>query len=158
MQSNRARVLVALGSIAAIAVLLIVFAGGDDEEDGEPTVATTTTTTSESGAEAETTVETGQPDGEKEKKKQQPEFTKIEVVGGEPKGGVAELSYKRGDQVRLEIVSDVDEEIHVHGYDLFEEVAAGGTARFDFAAEIEGVFEVELEAGGVQLAQLRVNP
>ena len=35
---------------------------------------------------------------------------------------------------------------------------AGGTVSFDFPAEIEGIFEVELEGRGEQIAELRVNP
>ena len=82
----------------------------------------------------------------------------VVVRGGEPVGGVAELEYTAGEEVRFEVTSDVADEIHVHGYDLLEEVPAGGTASFDFPAEIEGIFEVELEGRGVQIAELRVNP
>jgi len=82
----------------------------------------------------------------------------IVVRGGKPAGGVAELVYDAGEQVRFRVRSDVADEIHVHGYDLSEDVAAGGTASFSFPADIEGIFEVELEQRGEQLAQLRVEP
>lgn len=82
----------------------------------------------------------------------------VVVRDGEPVGGVAALEYSAGDQVRFEVTSDVADEVHVHGYDLLETVSAGGTASFDFPAEIEGIFEVELEGRGVQIAELRVNP
>ena len=39
-----------------------------------------------------------------------------------------------------------------------EDIAAGGKARFSFDADIDGVFEIELEDSGVQLAELRVKP
>src|SRR4029453_6097587 len=82
----------------------------------------------------------------------------IVVKNGEPVGGVRELEYSAGDQVRFEVESDVADEIHVHGYDLMKDVPAGGAVTFSFPAEIEGIFEVELESRGAQLAQLRVDP
>jgi Cu/Zn superoxide dismutase len=80
------------------------------------------------------------------------------IRDGEPVGGVAELEYDAGEDVRFEVTSDVADEVHVHGYDLLEQVPAGGTVSFDFPAEIEGIFEVELEGRRVQIAELRVNP
>lgn len=82
----------------------------------------------------------------------------IVVRGGEPVGGVRELEYSAGSQVRFQVRSDVADEVHVHGYDLMEDVKAGGTVSFSFPADIEGIFEVELEDQQVQVAELRVNP
>ena len=82
----------------------------------------------------------------------------IVVKGGEPVGGVQELEYGAGDEIRFRVRSDVADEVHVHGYDVMEDVKAGGTVSFDFPAEIEGIFEVELEERMEQIAELRVNP
>lgn len=82
----------------------------------------------------------------------------IVIRDGEPVGGVRELEYDAGDQVRFRVRSDVADEVHVHGYDLSQDVAAGGEVSFDFTAEIEGIFEVELEQRVEQIAELRVNP
>jgi len=82
----------------------------------------------------------------------------IVVRNGEPVGGVQELEYSAGDEVRFEVKSDVADEIHVHGYDLMKDVPAGGSVSFSFPAEIEGIFEVELEGRKEQIAELRVNP
>lgn len=82
----------------------------------------------------------------------------VVVRDGEPVGGIQELEYDAGEQIRFEVSSDVADEVHVHGYDLMEDVAAGGTVSFDFPAEIEGIFEVELEGRREQIAELRVNP
>jgi len=84
--------------------------------------------------------------------------TTIVVKNGEPVGGVQDLDYKAGEQVRFSVDSDVADEVHVHGYDLMKDVAAGGSVSFSFPAEIEGIFEVELEERGEQIAELRVNP
>lgn len=82
----------------------------------------------------------------------------IVVRNGEPVGGVRRLEYSAGDQVRFAVDSDVADEIHVHGYDLMKDVPAGGSVSFSFPAEIEGIFEVELEERGEQIAEIRVNP
>lgn len=82
----------------------------------------------------------------------------VTIRNGEPVGGVAELEYSAGDDVRFEVSSDVADEVHVHGYNLLQAVPAGGTVSFDFPAEIEGIFEVELESRGTQIAELTVNP
>jgi len=46
----------------------------------------------------------------------------------------------------------------VHGYDIPKDVKAGGSVSFNFPADLEGVFEVELESRKEQIAELRVNP
>lgn len=82
----------------------------------------------------------------------------IEVRHGEPVGGVQTLEFSAGEEVRFRVSSDAAEEIHVHGYDIAKDVPAGGTIEFDFPAELEGIYEVELEELGVQIAELRINP
>ena len=82
----------------------------------------------------------------------------VRVVDAKPQGGVQKLSFKKGDTVKFRVVSDTADEIHVHGYDVHENVAKGGTVTFDFPAKIEGRFVVELEGKGEQIAQLDVTP
>jgi hypothetical protein len=82
----------------------------------------------------------------------------IVVRDGEPVGGVQELEYNAGEEVRFRVTSDTAEEVHVHGYDLSQDVPAGGTVEFDFPAELEGIYEAELEELGVQIVELRINP
>jgi len=83
----------------------------------------------------------------------------IEVKGGEPVDGIQDLEFDAGEQIRFKVSGDEAEEIHVHGYDLSEEIPqGGGTVEFDFPAEIEGIFEIELEEQAVQIAELQVNP
>jgi heme/copper-type cytochrome/quinol oxidase subunit 2 len=59
--------------------------------------------------------------------------------------------------VTVRVTSDVADEIHVHGYDLKQDVEAGSTAEISFTADIPGVFEVELENAGFKLADLEVS-
>ena len=82
----------------------------------------------------------------------------IRVTAKEPAGGVQKLVVRKGDRVRFNVTSDQAERVHVHAYDVIENVGPGAPARFDFAAEIEGVFEVELEREGLQILSLTVNP
>jgi hypothetical protein len=82
----------------------------------------------------------------------------IVVENGEPVGGIRDLTYNKGEEIRFRVKSDVSDEVHVHGYDLMKDVKAGGSVSFEFPATIEGVFEAELEARGEQIIQLTVNP
>src|SRR5690349_1354355 len=67
--------------------------------------------------------------------------TTIVIEHGKPVGGIADLTYNKGEQVRINVESDVSDEVHVHGYDIMKDVKAGGSVNFDFPASIEGVFE-----------------
>ncbi len=84
--------------------------------------------------------------------------TTITIKNGKPVGGIAELTYNKGEEVRFKVDSDVSDEIHMHGYDIMKDVKAGGSVTFDFPATIEGVFEAELEDRKEQILELTVNP
>lgn len=84
--------------------------------------------------------------------------TTIVTKNGKPVGGIADLTYNKGEQVRFKVDSDVSDEVHVHGYDVMKDVKAGGSVSFDFPATIEGVFEAELEGRKEQILELTVNP
>lgn len=64
---------------------------------------------------------------------------------------------KLGDNVKIVIQSDTADELHLHGYDLTVDVAAGQDAELAFVAEIPGIFEVELEGLRLQVLELVVN-
>ncbi|MDX6652790.1 MAG: hypothetical protein QOJ38_1571 [Solirubrobacterales bacterium] len=82
----------------------------------------------------------------------------VTVRDAKPVGGIQRLTFQKGGRVRFEVVSDIADEIHVHGYDLMKDVPAGGSVSFDFPASIDGVFEVELEGRKQQIAELTVQP
>jgi hypothetical protein len=135
-----------LGAIVLAVVLFIVLSDGDD--DSEP--STTAATTEKSSAQEERQ--------EKPTKPAEPPPATIVVKGGEPVGGVAELSFAKGGRIRFVVESDVADHVHLHGYDVFEDVPAGGRVEFDLPATLEGVFEVELEDRVVPLAEITVSP
>jgi len=83
---------------------------------------------------------------------------RIDVVNGQPSGGIVRKAFDRGDSIEVVVRSDVADHIHVHGYDLTADVAPGRPARIAFEATIPGRFEVELEDRGVQIADLEVRP
>lgn len=91
--------------------------------------------------------------------------TKIRFRNGAPVGGVRDIEVCDGDRVRIDVTPDVPAEVHVHGYEFEKDVRPGQTAKFDFPATAEGVFEVEVhhlvhgeEQTGVQVAELKVTP
>jgi hypothetical protein len=73
-------------------------------------------------------------------------------------GSVETIQVVKGATVRFAVRSTTDEEVHVHGYDLANEAPAGRTIRMSFKASIEGIFEVEFEHSGTEIAKLRVEP
>lgn len=135
--------------IAAVAVVIALASGGDDDKDDAPPSAAAQTTGQSAPDESTTSTPAPPP---------KPEVERIRIKNGKPVGGVEEIEVESGDRVRIAVTSDVDEELHLHGYDISRRVSAGGTSRFDFKAKIEGVFELELENSGVKLAQLTVKP
>ncbi|MGZ5333438.1 MAG: hypothetical protein ACXWD7_05985 [Solirubrobacterales bacterium] len=84
----------------------------------------------------------------------------IEFKGDAPVGGVQDLTFSKGDQVRFDVTSNVEGEVHVHGYDIEKPIAAGGKVSFDFPADLDGAYEVAMHLGGdeAQIAELTVNP
>jgi uncharacterized lipoprotein YajG len=81
----------------------------------------------------------------------------IRIKDGKPVGGITRVTVKKQQRVELVVHSDVADEVHVHGYDLHQDVEAGGTARIGFPATIQGVFEAELENRKLQILELTVK-
>jgi hypothetical protein len=137
------------GYLLAVVAVLAVACGG-----AEPAVTTTTeptpttslaaTTTTTSTVVATTT-----------------EATTIDPVDVEISGGVASgdalFTYDLGDTVDITVVSDVDDELHVHGYDLVFVLSAGVPLTLDFVADIPGVFEVEVHTGHGHVFDIEVS-
>ena len=81
----------------------------------------------------------------------------IRIKDGKPVGGITRVTVKKPQRVELVVHSDVADEVHLHGYDLHQDVEAGGTARIGFPATIQGVFEAELENRKLQILELTVK-
>ncbi len=81
----------------------------------------------------------------------------LQIVNGELVDGFRRVRVVVGSVVAWSVTADAADEIHIHGYDILQPVADGHPASFAFAAEIPGVFEVELEASGQLLLLLEVS-
>jgi hypothetical protein len=132
-----------VAALAALVALFVVLAGGDDGGTDSPPLQPRSAPPSNEGQPPEP---------------QRPAIEQIVVRGGTPVGGEKRLEYARGERVRFAVRSNVADEVHVHGFDISKDVAAGGSVRFGFPADIEGVFVVELEESHVQIAELRIKP
>jgi copper(I)-binding protein len=144
-----------LAGIVVVAIVALVIAGGgsDNKDNTSTTTAATTTQSTGTGTSTSTTTTTTSAQA----KPAIPKYT-IVVKNAKPVGGVKKIKVNKGDQVALVVKSDTADEIHVHGYDLKQDVAAGGSAAFKFKATIDGAFEIELENHGEQIAELTVEP
>jgi hypothetical protein len=144
MQSNAARLGIGVAAIAVVVILFVVLKGGDD--DSSTATPTTTSASGQSGS-SPGSADSGQS-----------EIPTIVVKNAQPVGGIQDLTFTEGDDIRFRVDSDVSDEIHLHGYDVGEDVEAGGSVEFDVPATITGVFEVELESRATQIAEITVNP
>jgi plastocyanin len=124
-RNQRIALLLAAVAVAVVAVVVATSSGGDDSE---PAGLTETTAQTETTA-TETTAE--------------PAETRIEIEGGKVVGGPADIKVKKGDHVSIVVSADAPDDIHLHGYDIEKPVEPGKPARFDFTADIEGIFEIE---------------
>jgi hypothetical protein len=153
--SQGARALIGVAAIAVAVVLFVILqdSGSDDDSDSTGTVATSTTTQTTAGQDG------GKPDRpEKPEKPEEPEIPTIVVENGEPVGGVAELEFDKGDEIVFKVQSDVADHVHLHGYDVFKDVAAGDTITMRVPATLDGIYEAELEDSVVPIAKITVNP
>lgn len=146
------RVGIALITAATLVALFVVARpDGDEPSPAETTSAATATRTEP--PELQPIEPTGSVRTEPE-----PVRLTVRVVDGRPDGGIARAEASEGDSVVLVVRSDVSDHVHVHGYDLFSDVAPGRPARMQFRATLTGRFEIELEDLGREIAQLTVLP
>lgn len=82
--------------------------------------------------------------------------TDVEFVGGEAVGPDV-LEVELGETVDIWILSDVDDAIHVHGYDLTFDLRAGEPLNLSFVADVPGIFEVEVHTGHTVLFEVEVS-
>jgi heme/copper-type cytochrome/quinol oxidase subunit 2 len=79
------------------------------------------------------------------------------VAGGKVETAARRVAVSSGDRVRIQVSSDVADEVHVHGYDLSKDVGPGKPATIEFTANLPGVWEVELENAKRKLFDLEVR-
>jgi hypothetical protein len=139
------RILIVVIALVVAAGLYLVFRPDDaDEPSANPPPATVATT-----GEATTTAPPPPPPGPPP-----PAQVRIVVRGGLPVGGPRRVTVARNRRVVLTVTSDVSDEVHLHGYDLMQDVGPGVPARIAFRATRPGTVEAELEDAGVQIARI----
>jgi hypothetical protein len=141
----------------ALALCAVPVACGDDDtpaSTGTTIVVTTAdlgpTTTSGNGGSALTTVPAG------------PTTTaagtviEVTVTGNDVQGG-GRKQVEKDEPITIRVTSDTADELHVHGYDLKANLAAGVPGEITFTPNAAGVFEIELEHHGLHLLELEVR-
>lgn len=141
----------------AVALLLVLVAGACSPGEQVDSVTTSTamaasTTTEPTAPDRSTTTTTALADTTTTTTVVS---TLVEIVDGEVEGpDVIEVDL--GSTVDVWVLSDIDDEVHVHGYDLIFEVSGGIPFHLTFVADVPGIFEVEVHTGHTHLFDLRV--
>jgi FtsP/CotA-like multicopper oxidase with cupredoxin domain len=144
---RRTRLLIALG--VAVALGLSACGGMDDDEGGPAAGMTTAPTTEAETTTSEATTTEAEPEG--------PRQIGITYRRGKLGGDSGTVRVRRGEEIQLTVRADVEEEVHVHGYDLSAAVAPGHPAKISFVADRQGNFVIELEHLHLHIAELRVQ-
>jgi hypothetical protein len=82
---------------------------------------------------------------------------RVSVTDGKVEPAPRRIDVAMDSQVRLLVTSDVDDELHVHGYEIEAELEAGRPTTVEFAADQTGLFEVEAHESELELLQLEVR-
>jgi hypothetical protein len=139
-------------------VVLTVACGGDANENQNPHANGGQRSHGQDGSKGEK---------EPKDKKDEPEPTKspapegnvvrVRVAGGRVQGVEDTVDVAVGEKLTILVRSDSADEVHVHGYNLFDDVGPGEQAEIELRADIPGAFEVELEDAHLLLFELQVQ-
>lgn len=127
-----------------------------EEPSTVPANATSAAETT-SPAEASETSETSRGQASPSRTEGDHQVIRVDVRNGTVTPPPAPVDVQLGRRVIIEVTSDTDDEIHVHGYELTAPVTAGQPSQVTVDATIPGQFEVELHKAELQLFTLRVQ-
>jgi hypothetical protein len=140
-----------LVTLVGFALILAACGGGEE-------VATTTTPPSTTTTTQVTTTSTTLPPTAPTVAETTTTIRQIDVTfEGGVVTGPGRVTATVGDQVSVWVLSDIDAEIHVHGYDLFFDATAGVPVEVSVTADVPGIFEVEVEGSHTLLFDLEVT-
>jgi FtsP/CotA-like multicopper oxidase with cupredoxin domain len=131
MSGGRRAVVIIVGAVVAVGAFLLL-RPGDDKNSNKTSTTTKTPTLAP--------------------------VKKIQIKGGKAEGGLAEISAHKGDTVRFQVSTDKNYEIHLHGYNVAKNATTTTPASFQLKATETGIFEIEIEDTGTQIAELKVEP
>jgi len=87
-----------------------------------------------------------------------PTTVQLVLKGGRVASGPTVVSVGQGDEVRLVVVSDHADDLHLHGYDLSVQLLPGVPAELRFTADRSGRFDYELHQAHAEIGVLEVQP
>jgi hypothetical protein len=79
------------------------------------------------------------------------------VTGREVRPAPSRVEIKVGELLRLQVTSDHDDELHVHGFEVERELTAGKPALIELRGERPGLYEVETHNPALRLLQVLVR-
>ena len=138
-----------LGLLAGLLLVLALgaCASGDDDAGGSDGSATTSPTATTGGSASS---------GEETETEQAVEVS-VAVTDGKVEPKPRRVEVPKDSQVRLIVTSDVDDELHVHGYEVEAELEAGRPTTVELVADQTGIFEVETHETELELLQLEIR-
>jgi hypothetical protein len=144
--------LLALAVVVLVVGYLLLRPKDDDNDSAATTVTQVVTVDRGRSTTTEQTTTTQAPP--------KPSIQTVRVKDGQPVGGVKELDFNKGDTILFRVTANAPGgEVHFHGYDIAKEIPqSGGGVTYKVPATAEGIFEVEMEATGVQIAKVVVQP
>jgi plastocyanin len=135
-------------TLPALAVAVLLLAAGCASGSDEPAAGTTGTASSSSSA----GIASGEPNPAKE-----PVTVTVSITDGKVTPKPSRVKVPLGSTVELQITSDVDDEVHVHGFDVEKPLDAGVTTTVELQATEAGLYEVETHETELELLQLEVR-
>lgn len=81
----------------------------------------------------------------------------VAYAGGQVSGDTGRVPVTSGQPVTLLVTSDVADQVHVHGVDLYQDLQPDATTTLQFQAPAAGIYEVELHDAGTVLTRLQVS-
>jgi heme/copper-type cytochrome/quinol oxidase subunit 2 len=97
-------------------------------------------------------IASGEPNPAKE-----PVTVTVSVTDGKVSPKPSRVKVPLGSTVELQVTSDVDDELHVHGFDVEKPLEAGITTTVELQADEAGLYEVETHETELELLQLEVR-
>jgi len=142
--------MLAIAAIIAVVAVVALGTGGDDETPAaDRRTAQRTATTPQTSTDDASDDTAAAPQATPAPKPKPPLLTAATA---------RTLTYNKGDTVVFRVRNSSAEEVHVHGYDIARDLPAGKTITLRFKADLEGIYEVELEQSGTPLGSIQVEP
>ena len=151
MRGNQRILVIAAAVVVVVVAFIVINPGGDDNKTSATSTPTTAAQPADTTSTPAETTSTPAADANAVD-------ATVKVVDAKPDGGIETINAKKGQTLHLTVDSDTADEIHVHGYDVKKDVEAGGSVTFDIPLKIDGIFVIELESHGEQIAKLVVEP